>query len=648
MQRSRRRPRYGAHLCCALLSALLLLLSVSLLYSRLSSSTSASASDAILLSDSSGDSTTTPADADDDRIDELDIVEENSSAGSRNDDQEDDDDAEHGFDRSAMPTSAYFFDRVAGVFRMAFNKRSIQEWDDDTSNVAFGSGSFPEDRSKGSFATDDLPVDDGLRRKVSEVASVEDALLLKVNKRVSVLRDGWGDWFDKKSDFLRKDRMFRSSLEVLNPMNNPLLQDPDGASVTGYTRGDKLMQKWWLSEFKKVPFSSKKRHSGVSEFNSNGNSGENSGRLSVVKSGEVELGIRNEGRRVERRTLDNNVDNALHEKKVNDGENLGKARINSDNRRDSAFEGHLYADGKIWGYYPGLHPHLPFSDFMDAFLKNRCDIKVFMVWNSPPWMFSVRHQRGIESLLIHHPDACVVVLSETIELDFFRDSFVKDGYKVAVVMPNLEELLADTPTEIFASVWFEWRKTKFYPTHFSELVRLAALYKYGGIYLDSDIIVLKSLSQLNNTLGQENQIDQLSLNGAVMAFRKHSPFLMDCLKEYYSTYDDTRIRWNGADLLRRVAEKFLKNGRRNNNRSELKIQPSFIFFPISSRNITRYFRSPLMEWEKIQQDDLFKKILDQSLTFHFWNSLTSALIPEPGSQADRLINHACLHCFDAM
>lgn len=44
-------------------------------------------------------------------------------------------------------------------------------------------------------------------------------------------------------------------------------------------------------------------------------------------------------------------------------------------------------------------------------------------------------------------------------------------------MPNLDELLKDTPTHIFASVWHEWRKTKYYPIHYSELIRLASLYK---------------------------------------------------------------------------------------------------------------------------------------------------------------------------
>lgn len=51
------------------------------------------------------------------------------------------------------------------------------------------------------------------------------------------------------------------------------------------------------------------------------------------------------------------------------------------------------------------------------------------------------------------------------------------SFKVAVVMPNLDELLKDTPVHIFASVWHEWKKTKYYTIHYSELIRLAALYK---------------------------------------------------------------------------------------------------------------------------------------------------------------------------
>ena len=55
------------------------------------------------------------------------------------------------------------------------------------------------------------------------MAGVEDALMLKVGKRVSPLREGWGEWFDKKSDFLRRDKMFKSNLELLNPLHNAML-----------------------------------------------------------------------------------------------------------------------------------------------------------------------------------------------------------------------------------------------------------------------------------------------------------------------------------------------------------------------------------------------------------------------------------------
>ncbi|XP_047252665.1 uncharacterized protein At4g19900-like [Capsicum annuum] len=92
------------------------------------------------------------------------------------------------------------------------------------------------------------------------------------------------------------------------------------------------------------------------------------------------------------------------------------------------------------------------------------------------------------------------------------------SFKVADVLPNLDELLLDTPTYVFASVWHEWKQTKHYTLHYSELVRLAALYKYGGIYLYSDIIVLNSLSSLNNTVSFEDDLHGKKLNGVVMAF----------------------------------------------------------------------------------------------------------------------------------
>jgi hypothetical protein len=93
--------------------------------------------------------------------------------------------------------------------------------------------------------------------------------------------------------------------------------------------------------------------------------------------------------------------------------------------------------GRRWGYFPGIDPHLGFSEFMERFFElGKCSMRVFMVWNSPQWAYGVRHQRGLDSLLKQHPDACVVMLSETLELESFRD-FVKEGYVLLIRSSSL-------------------------------------------------------------------------------------------------------------------------------------------------------------------------------------------------------------------
>lgn len=83
---------------------------------------------------------------------------------------------------------------------------------------------------------------------------------------------------------------------------------------------------------------------------------------------------------------------------------------------------------KHWGYYPGINSTVPFSKFMDQFLgQQSCTLKVFMVWTTPSWSFTARHQRTLESLFRLHRNACVVVFSETIGPDSIK-GFVQEGY----------------------------------------------------------------------------------------------------------------------------------------------------------------------------------------------------------------------------
>lgn len=288
-----------------------------------------------------------------------------------------------------------------------------------------------------------------MRLKLVKVNGIEDALLLKLGSNLSPLREGWGGWFDAKSDFLRRDRMFKSKLELLNPVNNPLLQDPDGFGVTGLTRGDKLVQKWFVHAMRKAPSIVQKSFSDIKysedhndhsakELNSvkdksldrgNTRRGSNAGQETDIrqKDGKSNALGGSAMKGVYDRSLRKNAEDLDASRgMIGEGETLEVAKSIEDDKPE--LSGIMHADGRKWGYFPGLHPHLSFSNFMDSFFrKSKCSMRVFMVWNSPSWTYTVRYQRGLESLLFHHPDACVVVFSETLELDFFKE-FLKDGY----------------------------------------------------------------------------------------------------------------------------------------------------------------------------------------------------------------------------
>ncbi|KAF8669290.1 hypothetical protein HU200_051624 [Digitaria exilis] len=606
---ARRRSGLGPQLCAAV-AALLLLLSLAVLHSRLSSSSSSPFPASRSHSATAADGNTSAALlADEDVVEdvaaELDplltlttTTDTDGGAGTvanPDDDRIDEldvlDEDAAGADAaddataSAAAATSLVWDHVTGAARLPFRLPAAGE------SVSAGLPRIDSSRriAVAAFGSDDELVDLELRVEISSIAGIEDALLLKPASAKGAdtrLRAGWARWLEDKADYLRRDRMLRSNLESLNPQNHPLLQDPDSPGLTSLTRGDRMVQWMLLAEIDK-PASNNFQQRRLLSYE------DKQGMGAIVK---------------------------VKQQK-----------------------------GRRCGYFPGIDPHLGFSEFMEKFFElGKCSMRVFMVWNSPQWAYGIRHQRGLESLLKQHPDACVVMLSETLELESFRE-FVKEGYKVAVVMPNLDELLESTPTHEFASVWYEWRQTKYYPLHYSELVRLAALYKYGGIYLDSDVIVLKPLTLLRNTIGATNLVPGNSgFSGAVLASEKKSPLLEECLKEFYSTYDDTLMQWNGAELMTRVISNLSSKADENMGHFDTQLEPSATFYPISSTDIVRYFSEPDNMAEKAHHDAIFSRIVNDSTTFHFWNGVTSSLVPEPNSLVEKILNRYCLHCLDVL
>jgi len=62
----------------------------------------------------------------------------------------------------------------------------------------------------------------------------------------------------------------------------------------------------------------------------------------------------------------------------------------------------------------------------------------------------------------------------------------------------------------------------------------------------------------------------------------------------------------------------------------------------------RYFSEPDNMVEKAHHDAIFSRIVNDSTTFHFWNGITSTLVPESNSLVERILNRYCLHCLDVL
>jgi lactosylceramide 4-alpha-galactosyltransferase len=66
--------------------------------------------------------------------------------------------------------------------------------------------------------------------------------------------------------------------------------------------------------------------------------------------------------------------------------------------------------------------------------------------------------------------------------------------------------------------------------HASDIFRLATLYKFGGIYMDLDCLVMRPLTDLSNAVASEMLRPLIIANGVII-FDKGHPFLVQALAE---------------------------------------------------------------------------------------------------------------------
>lgn len=283
-----------------------------------------------------------------------------------------------------------------------------------------------------------------------------------------------------------------------------------------------------------------------------------------------------------------------------------------------------------------------FNDRVRAFLGRDCSVQIFNTWISPVWKFGKRELVSLKSVFKTHPNGCLVIISTTMDSvqgQTLLKPLVDQGFKVIAITPNLSFLFNNTPAESWLNDIKNGKKDPGripFAQNLSNLIRLAVLYKYGGVYLDTDFIILKEFSMIRNSIGAQAadlKGNWLRLNNAVLIFDKNHPLLYKFIKEFAESFDGNRWGHSGPYLVSRVVERVGLTKEFN-----FTIMPPIAFYPVDWRQINGFFATPKnvteLRWMKLKMIQISR----ESFGLHLWNRETKRLVIEEGSILDRLIS----------
>ncbi|KAK9124469.1 hypothetical protein Sjap_014071 [Stephania japonica] len=285
----------------------------------------------------------------------------------------------------------------------------------------------------------------------------------------------------------------------------------------------------------------------------------------------------------------------------------------------------------------------------EKFLNGGCEAQFFMTWIAPVESFGKREFVTLETLFKAHPKGCLMILSRSLDSTHGKQimkPLIDRGFKATAIAPDLSFLLKRTPAEAWLAEMKEGKRDPgeiSLAQNLSNLLRLAVLYKYGGIYLDTDFIVLKKLSDLHNSIGAQSMDTKSNswnrLNNAILIFDKGHPILYKFLEGFSHDFDGNRWGHNGPLLLTRVVKKMGEKLHYN-----MTILPSFAFYPVDWKKIVEFFRKPSNEAAWKRKAASLLQLNNTTYSLHLWNKETSKTKIEEGSIIDQLISDHCILC----
>ncbi|KAM8715969.1 hypothetical protein ACLKA7_002930 [Drosophila subpalustris] len=259
---------------------------------------------------------------------------------------------------------------------------------------------------------------------------------------------------------------------------------------------------------------------------------------------------------------------------------------------------------------------------------------------------TARQACAIESAAINNPNFQVYVLfssSTYLPDDDHKDPMldaIRSYKNVQFRQLNIWRYAKDTPIED----WFkkgDLLKSNFLTEHTSDLLRLLTLYRFGGIYLDLDVVVLKSLEYV--PLNYVGAHDNLTLGNAVISLEPRGvghDIAKLLLLDYQKNYNGKVYVSNGPSLITRVIRNYCKATTKELLDDPKRCQGFKVFNP------NAFFPLEWPQWRHFIEPKFLNDTLARtkdSYLIHLWNKASFQTLFKVGSN-NVYGKYAELHC----
>ncbi|XP_028173009.1 lactosylceramide 4-alpha-galactosyltransferase-like isoform X2 [Ostrinia furnacalis] len=231
---------------------------------------------------------------------------------------------------------------------------------------------------------------------------------------------------------------------------------------------------------------------------------------------------------------------------------------------------------------------------------------------------SSRQACGVESAAKAHPDWQVNVFFSGPVSDFIlKRSFLAKLLKyknVKLMRIHLQEYAKGTPLESLVAA-SPYKKSAWRIEHTSDVLRYLTLYKYGGVYMDSDFVVVKPFDDLEkNWSGRESITAVVS---GVMSFSRDSlgrQMAAATVENFKKNYNPNYWGYNGPGVITRVVKEMCFKTKKKkwiHGCNGFKVYDPEVFYPVYYKQNRLYFEAG-------------RNLTTSEKTYahHMWNHLT--------------------------